>query len=91
MHIEQRVRLAVVGAAEHDRLLSVAAVLEAEFARWADPAEIRRMVWAAADDLAGEVPAGALDEFVHRLARQRLADRYRTHMPAVVPAVQLPG
>ena len=77
VQIEQRVQLAVVGAAEQDGLLAVASALENEFARWVGPAEIRRVVWAAADDLAGEVPAGGLDEFVHRLAHQRLADVVR--------------
>jgi len=71
---EQRVTLAVVGAAERDALLAVASALEPEFARWVGPAEVRRVVLSAADDLAGQVPAGGLDEFVHRLARQRLAD-----------------
>jgi len=90
VQIEQPVRLAVVGAAEQDRLLAVACAVESEFAPWVGPAEIRQVVWSAAADLAGEVPAGGLNEFVHRLARQRLADRRRaTTVPP--PCVHLAG
>jgi hypothetical protein len=56
----------------------VAHPLAEEFAGIAPPGLVRAEVRRAERDLRGEVPGGALPEFVHRLARERL--RQRLHL-----------
>ena len=55
-----------------ERITRVRADLVREFGGVASPATVSEVVSAARRDLASEVPAEALDEFLHRLAHQRL-------------------
>ncbi|HYH30439.1 MAG TPA: hypothetical protein VD903_08645 [Pseudonocardia sp.] len=53
----------------------IATRLALEYAGVLSPGAVAAEVRAAERDLLGQVPAGSLDELLHRLAGQRLAER----------------
>ena len=57
-----------------ERIAAVERELAAEFGGVASPATVSEVVTAARRDLDCEVPLDSLDEFLHRLAHQRLLD-----------------
>ncbi len=63
--------------AANDGRRSVVDLLTAQFAGVLPGAAVIDEVALAERDLAGQVPAGALEELTHRLAGQRLRQRYR--------------
>ncbi|GAA2565189.1 hypothetical protein [Pseudonocardia hydrocarbonoxydans] len=59
----------------HGGVDRVAGLLGAEFAGVLPPTVVRHEVGVAQRELSGQVPAGAFEELMHRLAAQRLRQR----------------
>ncbi|MBW0089425.1 hypothetical protein I4I73_10570 [Pseudonocardia sp. KRD-184] len=65
-----------VGLDPHGCADRVAGLLDQEFAALLPRAVVRHEVGVAERELSGQVPDGALEELMHRLAAQRLWQRH---------------
>lgn len=65
-----------VGLEAHGCADRVAGLLAQEFAALLPRTVVRHEVGVAERELSGQVPDGALEELMHRLAAQRLRQRY---------------
>lgn len=81
-HHRRRVRR-LHHAGPEERIAAVHSALTREFSDVASPDTVSDVVLAARRDLDSEVPLEAMDEFLHRLAHQRLLDVCTGHRPSI--------